>query len=95
MGDFNGDQGNSLGNRGTVNLNQRGVKLLDFANYFNLCLLSICEGSLETYFLHCEDTSQLLIRSFCLAVCTTALSRAELLTETLKTLQIMFLSSCR
>ena len=37
MGDFNCDLGNSLGNRGTVNPNQRGVKLLDFANYFNLC----------------------------------------------------------
>ena len=57
MGDFNGDLGNSLGNRGTVNPNQRGVKLLDFANYFNLCptnLLSTCEGPLETYFSHCE-----------------------------------------
>ena len=36
MGDFNSDLGNSLGNRGTVNSNQRGVKLLDSANYFNL-----------------------------------------------------------
>ena len=57
MGDFNGDLGNSLGNRGTVNPNQRGVKLLDFANYFNLCptnLLSTCEGPLEAYFSHCE-----------------------------------------
>ena len=56
-GDFNGDLGNSLGIRGTVNPNQRGVKLLDFANYFNLCstnLLSTCEGPLETYFSHCE-----------------------------------------
>ena len=57
MGDFNGDLGNALGDRGTVNPNQRGVKLLDFANYFNLCptnLLSTCEGPLETYFSHCE-----------------------------------------
>ena len=36
MGDFNGDLGNALGYRGTVNSNQRGVKLLDFANYFNV-----------------------------------------------------------
>ena len=36
MGDFYCDLGNSLGNRGTLNPNQRGVKLLDFANYFNL-----------------------------------------------------------
>ena len=44
-------------NRGTVNPNQRGVKLLGFANYFNLCptnLLSRCEGPLMTYFSHCE-----------------------------------------
>ena len=57
MGDFIGDLGNSLGNRGTVNPNQRGVNLLGFANYFNLCptnLLSTCEGPLETYFSHCE-----------------------------------------
>ena len=53
MGDFNGDLGNLLGN----NPNQRGVKLLDFANYFSLCstnLSSICEGSLKIYFSHCE-----------------------------------------
>ena len=55
MGDFygDGDLENSLGNKGTVNPNQRGVKLLDFANYFNLCptnLLSMCEWPLETYF---------------------------------------------
>ena len=51
MGDFNGDQGNSLGNRDAVNPNQLRVKLHDFANYFNLCptiFLSICEGPLET-----------------------------------------------
>ena len=57
MGDFNGDLGNSLGNKGTVNPNQSGVKLLDCANYFNLCptnLVCICEGPLETYFSHCE-----------------------------------------
>ena len=64
VGDFNGDLGNSLGNRETVNLNQRGVKLAEFAIYFSLCsrnLLSICEGPLETYFLIVQDTSQPLI----------------------------------
>ena len=57
MGDFNGDLGNSLGNRGSVNPSQRGVKLLDFANYLNLCptnVLSVCERPLETYFSPCE-----------------------------------------
>ena len=57
MGDFKGDLGNSSGNRGTVYPNRRGIKLLNFANYFNRCptnLLSICEGPLETYFSHCE-----------------------------------------
>ena len=57
IGDFNVDLVNSLGNRGTVNPNPRGVKLLDFANYFKLCptnLLRICEGPLVTYFSHCE-----------------------------------------
>ena len=37
MGDFNGSLGNSLGERGHYAPNDRGVKLLDFANYFNLC----------------------------------------------------------
>ena len=98
MGDFNGDLGNSLGNRGTVNPNQRGVKLHDFANYFNLCptnLLSICEGPLETYFSHCERYKSTIDYIFLPNCLPTALFRAELLTETLKTHQIMSLSSCR
>ena len=36
MGDFNGDLGNSLGNKGRREPNQRGLKLLDLANYFNV-----------------------------------------------------------
>ena len=56
MGDFNGNLGNSLGERSHYALNDRGVKLLDFANYFNLCptnLLSTCSGPLETFVSHC------------------------------------------
>ena len=56
MGDFNGNLGNSLGERGHYAPNDRGVKLLDFANYFNLCptnLLSTCGGPLETFVSHC------------------------------------------
>ena len=36
MGDFNGDLGNSLGNKGrrVGEPNQRGLKLLDLANYY-------------------------------------------------------------
>ena len=52
MGDFNGNLGNSLGERGHYAPNDRGVKLLDFANYFNLCptnLLSTCRGPLEIF----------------------------------------------
>ena len=114
MGDFNSDLGSSLGNRVTVNPNQRGVKLVDFANYFNLYptnILSICKGPLETYFPHCEsqltqDRSQ-LITSFqyksidhiflpnCLYHSIVSCRTFNLLTETLKTHQIMFLSSCR
>ena len=37
MGDFNGDLGNSLGNKGRREPNQRGLKLIDLANYFNMC----------------------------------------------------------
>ena len=56
MGGLNGDLGNSLGDKGLKEPNERGKLLLDFANYFNLCpinLLTICDGPLETYFSHC------------------------------------------
>ena len=36
MGDFNGDLGNSLGDKGKREPNERGLKLLSFANVFNL-----------------------------------------------------------
>ena len=51
-GDLNGDLGNSLGEKGTKEPNERGRLLLNFADYFNGCpvnLLSLCEGPLVTY----------------------------------------------
>ena len=47
MGDFNGDLSNSLGDKAKHEPNQRGLKSLDFANYFNLCsvnLMGTCHG---------------------------------------------------
>ena len=56
MGDFNGDLGNSLGDKGKREPNSRGLKLLDFANYFNLCpvnLMKMCIGPLEIFNSYC------------------------------------------
>ena len=60
MGDSNGDLGNALGNalgdRGHYHPNVRGLKLIEFANFFNLCptnLLTNCSGPLETLVSHC------------------------------------------
>ena len=63
MGDFNGDLGNSLGGKAKHEHNQRGLKLLDFANYFKLRpvnLMGACHGSTETYFSHCGRYSSTL-----------------------------------
>ena len=38
MGDVNGDLRNSLGDKGKSETNLRGLKLLDFANYYNFVL---------------------------------------------------------
>ena len=57
LGDLNRDLGNSLGDKGCYAPNDRGLRLLDFANYYYLCpinLLSICSGPLETSVSHCE-----------------------------------------
>ena len=56
MGDFNGDLGNSLGDKGKREPNLRCLKLLDLANYFNLCpvnLMNMCTGPLETFNSYC------------------------------------------
>ena len=52
MSDFNGDLGNSLGDKGKHEPNERGLKLLSFANVFNLSpvnLMNMCNGPLETF----------------------------------------------
>ena len=46
MGDFNCDFGNSLGHKAKHQPNQRGLKLLDFANYFNLCPVILWEHAM-------------------------------------------------
>ena len=56
LGDFNGDIGNSLGEKGKKEPNQRGLKLTEFANFFNLSpvnLLKSCIGPVEMYYSHC------------------------------------------
>ena len=56
LGDFNGDLGNSLGDKGKKGPNDRGLLLLNFANFFNICpinLLRRCKGPLESYNSHC------------------------------------------
>ena len=52
MGDFNGDLGNSLGNKGKREPNERCLKVLSFANVFNLSpvnLMNMFYGPLETF----------------------------------------------
>ena len=56
MGDFNGDLGNSPGDKSKREPNLRGLKLLDLANYFNLCpvsLMKMCTGPLEIFNSYC------------------------------------------
>ena len=56
LGDFNGDIGNSLCEKGEKEPNQRGLKLTEFTKFFNLCpvnLLKSCIGPVETYYSHC------------------------------------------
>ena len=56
LGDFNGDLGNSLGDKDKKRPSDRGLLLLDFAHFFNICpinLLKRCKGSLESYNSHC------------------------------------------
>ena len=57
LGDFNGDLGNSLGDKDKRVPDDRGLLLLDFDNFFNICtidLLRRCKGPLESYNSHCR-----------------------------------------
>ena len=52
MGDFNRDLGNSVGDKDKREPNLLGLKLLDFANYFNFCpvnLMRMYAGPLKTF----------------------------------------------
>ena len=52
LGDLNDDPGNSLRDKGNYEPNQRGLKLPDLVDFFNLCpvnLLGLCSGPLESY----------------------------------------------
>ena len=72
MGDFNGDLDNSPGDKAKHEPNQRGLKLLDFANYFNLFpvnLMRTCYGPNETYFSHCGRYRSTLDYIFYLTLC--------------------------
>ena len=56
MGDFNGELGNSLGEKSAREPNQRSLKLLEMADYFNLCpinLFGLCDGRTDTFISHC------------------------------------------
>ena len=72
LGDFNGDLGNSLGDKGKKGPNDRGLLLLDFANFFNICpinLLRRCKGPLESYNSHCgryHSTQDYIFVPYCL-----------------------------
>ena len=82
MGDCNGDLGNVLGDRGHYDPNVRGLKLIEFANFFNLCpvnLLANCSGPLETFVPIVGDTNQLSIIFFCLTVSLIKLFHVKLL----------------
>ena len=68
LGDFNGDLGDSLGDKGKYPPNQRGSKLLDFANYFNLCP-AIVMGHWRLIYQTVVDIDQLLTISLCVIAC--------------------------
>ena len=56
MGDFNRDLRNSLGEKIAREPNQHGLKLLELADYFNLCpinLLGLRDGPTDTFISHC------------------------------------------
>ena len=85
MGDFNGDLGNSLGDKAKHEPNQRGLKLLDFANYFNLCpvnLMGTYHGPTETYFSLVADIVPHFITYFCLTLCLKKLFQQKYLIRT-------------
>ena len=72
MGDFNGDLGNSLGDKGKREPNERGLKLLSLANVFNLSpvnLMNMCNEPLETSNSFCGSITVLSITFLFLIAC--------------------------
>ena len=71
-GDLNDDLGNSLGDKCIYKPNQRGLKLLDLVDFFNLCpvnLLGSCSGPLEPYISRCgryRSTTDYILLPNCL-----------------------------
>ena len=70
---FNGDLGNSLGDKGEKEPNDRSLLLLDFADFFNNCPVNLLEqykGPLELYNSYCGRYRSTLDYIF-LPVCST------------------------
>ena len=63
----------TIGDRGHYDPNVRGLKLIEFANFFNLCpvnLLDNCSGPLETFVSHCgryKSTIDYIFLPICLS----------------------------
>ena len=67
MGDFNGDLGNTLGEKSAREPNKRGLKLLELADYFNLCpvnLSGLCGGPIDIFNSHCGRHRSTLVYIF-------------------------------
>ena len=74
IGDLNINFGNALGDRGFYEPNNRGLKLLDFANYFNLCPNNLCRFAVDLsrrLFHIAEDLNKRFIIFYCQTVCPT------------------------
>ena len=72
LDDFYGVLGNSLGDKGKKEPNERGLLLLDFANFFNICpvnLLNSVKGLSNPLILTVGDITRPWITFFCLTVC--------------------------
>ena len=96
MGDFNGDLGNSLGDKGKREPNLCGLKLLDFASCFNLCpvnLMKMCTGPLKTFNSYCRRFHSTLDYIFYQTVYRTVSNQLKHLMMMLTTLLIISLFS--
>ena len=91
LGDFNGDLGNSLGDKGKKGPNDRGLLLLDFANFFKICPINLLrKGVLNRSIPTAGDITRPWITSFCLTVCSTILNLLKHLNWMLTTPQTIY-----